>query len=292
MAKVQARVLCPRCFESFTPEIGAGQLCARCVERESDRLVQSQSIEEEPRDVIETAEGTWTRVSDAEASASNSTSEPTAATLTDAIIQFFPRQLREASTWCDGRMPWFRILLWLYLAWTFGRHFGSSEPYRSLFDGINLGIHELGHGIFRPFGIRLMAAGGTIAQLAAPIASLFIFRWQKDFFGISVAICWIATNLWGISVYLGDARAQKLPLLSPGMGLIPGGDTSGMGGVIHDWNFLLGPPGLLKYDTIISGVLATAAVATMLVGLAFGAWLIVRMLLSKDGQKMDWTNFS
>ena len=94
---------------------------------------------------------------------------------------------------------------------------------------------ELGHAIFRPFGTYIMAAGGTIAQLAAPIVSLFIFRWQRDFFGLSVGICWLATNLWGISVYLGDARAQKLPLVAPGMGLIPGGDTSGMGGIIHDW---------------------------------------------------------
>jgi hypothetical protein len=282
MAKVQARVLCPRCLESFTSEMDAGRFCPDCVEREAERSAQAEAIGERTGVVTEVPEFADDTVA--------ITAPPT--TLTEAIIQFFPRQIREAREWSKGRLGWFRLLLWLYLAWTFGRHFGSSEPYRSMFDGINLGIHEIGHAIFRPFGMTLMAAGGTIAQLAAPIAGLFIFRWQKDFFGISVALCWLATNLWGISVYLGDARAQVLPLVSPGMGLMPGGDTSGMGGVIHDWNYLLGPPGLLKYDTIIAGAIATAAVITMLVGLGFGAWLIVRMLLSKTSSKLDWDNFS
>ena len=44
--------------------------------------------------------------------------------------------------------------------------------YYGLFDGINLGIHEGGHLLFRPFGEFLCIADGTICQLAAPGVSI------------------------------------------------------------------------------------------------------------------------
>jgi len=39
-----------------------------------------------------------------------------------------------------------------------------------------------------------------------------------------VALWWVAQNLWNISVYVKDARAEELPLV---------------GGGEHDWNYLL-----------------------------------------------------
>ena len=84
---------------------------------------------------------------------------------------------------------------------------------------------------------------------------------------------------------MGDARALELPLVAPGMGMMPGGDSAG--GIIHDWNYLLGAPGLLKYDTLFAGLLATAAVVVMAAGLALGAWLIVRMARSDAPPKID-----
>jgi hypothetical protein len=265
--------LCARCLQSFSAEGGA-VLCAPCADREAARAARAPPAA--------------ARTSPLAPAATEGAASPEPVRSPLAILR---RELRAAREWCDGRMPWFRLPLWIYLAWTFGRHLAASEPYRSLFDGINLGIHEFGHAIFRPLGTYAMIAGGTITQLAAPLASLAIFRWQRDFFGVSVGLCWLATNLWGISVYAGDARALRLPLVAPGMGLMPGGDSSGAGGIIHDWNYLLGGPGLLKYDTTISGLLATLAVAVMLAGLALGAWLLARMMLSKSGQKLDWSTF-
>jgi len=274
--------LCSGCLQSFVAERGDGGLCPMCVGREVARAAKSAS----PSPVAAAPTG---RIPPESLPLSADDAPP--ATLAGAVPFLLRRELRAAREWCDGRMPWFRLPLWVYLAWTFGRHLSASEPYRSLFDGINLGIHELGHALFRPLGTYPMIAGGTITQLAAPLASLAIFRWQKDYFGVSVGLCWLATNLWGISVYVGDARALRLPLVAPGMGLMPGGDSSGAGGIIHDWNYLLGGPGLLKYDTTISGLVATLAVVVMVAGLALGAWLLARMMLSKTGQKLDWSTF-
>jgi len=283
MAAPGTKSLCSRCLQSFAAESGAGPLCPACVERDAARAVRAAPSS------MQLSPSGGTLYSPPTPAASED--EIPAATLGGGVVRLLRRELRSAREWCDGRMPWFRLPLWLYLAWTFGRHLAASEPYRSLFDGINLGIHEFGHAIFRPLGLFLTIAGGTITQLAAPLASLAVFRWQRDFFGVSVGLCWLATNLWGISVYAGDARALRLPLVAPGMGLMPGGDSSGAGGIIHDWNYLLGGPGLLKYDTTISGLLATLAVVTMLAGLVLGAWLLLRMMLSKTGQKLDWSTF-
>ncbi|HKW41365.1 MAG TPA: hypothetical protein VJN39_08950, partial [Gemmatimonadales bacterium] len=48
-----------------------------------------------------------------------------------------------------------------------------------------------------------------------------------------VALWWVAQNLWNVSVYVQDARAEELPLV---------------GGGEHDWNYLLGRLGLLNQD--------------------------------------------
>ena len=57
--------------------------------------------------------------------------------------------------------------------------------YSSIFDGINLVIHEAGHLAFSYFGELLEIAGGTILQLMAPIVAAFAFYRQKDYFAVT-----------------------------------------------------------------------------------------------------------
>ena len=60
-----------------------------------------------------------------------------------------------------------------------------------------------------------------------------------------VALWWVAQNLWNVSVYVRDARAEDLPLV---------------GGGEHDWNYLLGTLGLLNQDQLIGGAVPLAGV--------------------------------
>lgn len=181
--------------------------------------------------------------------------------------------VHEAQTWCKGRSALIRLPLWLYLAYTLVRHALEPGEYRSLFDGLNLGLHELGHMVFRPLGEFMTFAGGTIAQCLAPVIAVFMFRRQRDYFGISVAVCWLATNLWGAALYAADARALKLTLVAPGRGVIPPGE----GASGHDWRYMLGKLGIREWDTAIGAGLGIAATVVMLSGLAFGGWLLWRM---------------
>lgn len=252
-SRTRSRVLCSVCYESFEPseEVAPGDAvtCSACVARRARVAAPAPS----PGDAL-------------------ATSAPSPTSLrpdSEGRLGFFAEARAESA----GKLWWVRAPLWIYFAVVFGRHVFGDGPYRSLFDGINLGIHELGHVVFRPFGEFLHFAGGTILQLAAPIAAGVVFFRQRDFFAISVALCWLATNLWGISIYVGDARTLELHLVAPGMGVMPAGE----GGILHDWNHLLGPLGLLPYDQLLAGLFRWSAVLSMLTGLGFGAWVLWQM---------------
>ena len=127
-----------------------------------------------------------------------------------------------------------------------------------LLDGVDLAIHEAGHLVFGPFGEVIQFAGGTLFQLIVPSAFLVYFlRFApaRDPFGASVVLWWIAQNLWNVAVYVGDARAQALPLV---------------GGGEHDWAYLLGRAGLLRHDTALATDVHLLGVALYVAALVWG----------------------
>lgn len=133
---------------------------------------------------------------------------------------------------------------------------GGLNPDRFwLLNGADLAFHEFGHIAFNFLGEFGQFLGGTLMQLAIPAAIAGYFYWQKERYGFSVTLFWVAQNLFNVAVYVGDARSQALPLV---------------GGGIHDWNYLLGRTGLLEHDTGIAGLLRLLGWVLMLlsVGLA------------------------
>jgi len=98
-----------------------------------------------------------------------------------------------------------------------------------------------------------------------------MFYRQKDFFAFTVSFCWMGTNLFSIAVYMADARAMALPLVTPF-----GGEE-----IIHDWNYLLGKLGLINSDAVLGDFVRVLAILNMVVGLTFGAWLILKMFKKK-----------
>jgi hypothetical protein len=107
----------------------------------------------------------------------------------------------------------------------------------SLIDNIDLPIHETGHLVFRPFGEFMQFLGGTLFQIIMPASFVVYFARRRDHHAASVALWWVGQNLWNVSVYVRDARAQELPLVG-------GGD--------HDWAYLLGRLGWLQRDQVIA----------------------------------------
>jgi len=176
---------------------------------------------------------------------------------------------QEVLRWAQEKRWWgWRLPFLLFFAYILVRHL-ADPYYQSLFKGLNLGIHELGHFVFGLMGEFIGTLGGTLLQCLVPIGSMFMFLRQRDFFAIAVCFGWLSTNLFDVATYAGDARAMELPLVSPGVG-----------DVIHDWNYLLGQTGLLKADQTIAFLFRLGGVLTMLACLAAGGWLLWKMARS------------
>lgn len=184
----------------------------------------------------------------------------------ERAVEILKSFMSEGGEWAEGKMPYLRAPVWLFFLYVFIRHVSSSH-YSSLFSGITLGIHELGHVILTPFGTFMMIMGGTIFQIAAPVASFFVFLRQNDYFAVSVSFGWLSTSLFEAARYSGDAERMLLPLVSPF-----GGED-----IIHDWNYMLSKLGMLGLAPAVSGFFWLLAVASMLLALFWGGYLLLIM---------------
>jgi len=176
----------------------------------------------------------------------------------DAFRQFF----RWSAACSRGKIWWIRLPVWGFCAFLLMRYL-RDPMYTSIFAGINLGVHELGHVIFRPLGLTASIFGGTLTQCAAPIASVWMFARQRDVFAFTFSFTWLATNYFGIAKYVEDARTMAIPLLSPF-----GGE------VFHDWNYLFSRIGWLAYDDRLGHLIRMAGYGCLIVGLVYGGWVL------------------
>ena len=169
--------------------------------------------------------------------------------------------------WCRGKNALVRIPLLIFFVYIGVRQFWD-PMYTSIFGGINLGIHEGGHLLFRSLGQFICVAGGTFLQLFAPIASMVMFLKQRDYFAISVCFGWLSTNIMGVSVYMSDAEKMVLPLVTVG-------NHNGI--VTHDWRYLFSSLGLLNHCEAIGWLTRQSGNISMLICIGLGGWLLWQM---------------
>jgi hypothetical protein len=169
---------------------------------------------------------------------------------------------------------WYRAPLVLVLAWVL-RGYVTDPTSTSIFSGINLGFHEMGHAVLSWSGSRaLTAAGGTLFEVAIPVAAaLYLALRQRDPFGATVCLFWCGTALVGAGVYAADARAQALPLVSP-FGPI---DVDS-----HDWTFLLMKYGRLSQDQEIGAAVRRSGIGLMALSVIAGASVLRVMARASD----------
>lgn len=168
--------------------------------------------------------------------------------------------------WCRERawLPRLPLLAWMVLLAV--RHLFDTD-YTSVLGALNLGVHEAGHLLFGWLSSDLVtAAGGTILQLGAPLASMWMFARQPDYFAMAFCGTWLSTNLYSVATYMADAREMDLPLVTVG-----GGEAE------HDWNYLLSAVGLLPWDTTLAALVRVAAFLVAWGSIAAGGWMLWRM---------------
>jgi hypothetical protein len=134
-----------------------------------------------------------------------------------------------------------------------------NPEYWDPLDDLNLAIHEAGHLVFSAFGETMAILGGSLFQVIVPAAFVAYFARTRQRYAAAVTMSWVAVNLLNVAHYIGDARAQELPLL--------GGDNS-----IHDWWYLLINWDLLPRDLTIARWVHFAGVVAFLTALVGGGW--------------------
>jgi hypothetical protein len=143
-------------------------------------------------------------------------------------------------------------------AWTW--HFARAPLGDAATDSIlhlpNLVFHEAGHVIFAVFGRFMSVLGGSLLQVALPLAIAVAFLRQHDPFGAAVCTWWAGENLLDLAPYIADARKLQMVLL----GGRTGAEVEG-----HDWEYLLTALGWLHLDRTL-GVAAHRVGLMVMIG--------------------------
>ena len=107
-------------------------------------------------------------------------------------------------------------------------------------DGANLLFHEAGHVVLRPFGDWLQFLGGTLGQLAFPVAVFIHFQRQQQRFETGVCALWADTR--------GHKKKSK-PTLG-GSACLPG--TGG-----HKGKIAMAPKAPKIFEGIFEGIVGS-----------------------------------
>ena len=136
-----------------------------------------------------------------------------------------------------------------------------NPEYWDPLDDLNLAVHEAGHLVFSGFGETMTILGGSLFQVIVPLAFVGYFTKTRQRYAAAATMAWVGVNLLNVSRYIGDARAQELPLL--------GGEDS-----IHDWWYLLINWDLLPRDTTIARWVHFFGVVAFLCAVIGGAFAL------------------
>ena len=111
----------------------------------------------------------------------------------------------EMAEWCRGKWWVFRAVLLLWFAYLL-ICLVANPGYSLIFHALDLGIHELGHVIWSPFGEFLGFFGGSLTQCLVPLASISMFYRQRDFFAMAFCLGWILTGSWRHEAWLEERK--------------------------------------------------------------------------------------
>jgi hypothetical protein len=171
-------------------------------------------------------------------------------------MQFHPT--RSDTAHANNAMLAMRVVGLLAFAFWVWRHMQS--PF-GLMHGSLLIFHEAGHILFMPFGEFMMVLGGSLFQLLVPAFFVAYFARKRDWFATSFASLYLAASFVDVAVYIADARAGELPLIS--------GDRS-----THDWTFLLIELDMLDRDMVLGGFVKALGNTLFWLALLAGLWFV------------------
>jgi hypothetical protein len=145
---------------------------------------------------------------------------------------------------------------------------------------VDLIFHEAGHALLFWAPPLLHALGGTIGQLAMPLALVLAFGIKnRSLFDASICLWWVGQSAADCAPYIADARALRLPLITG----YTGAEAEG-----HDWEFILGQLNLLMRDQGIAAAFLWTGRMAMVLALLIGIVCLAHQVLStrRAGQEV------
>ena len=157
---------------------------------------------------------------------------------------------------------WFGLLLWA--AWFMVHGIDWAVIGASFMHQINLPFHEFGHVLLAPFGRFLAILGGSLVQVALPLALAVAFVVsERDNFAASVCAWWCGQSFVDLAPYIADAPVRALPLVG------------GAGESSHDWGNLLDMLGWMSASQGLARGCFAWGCLLMAAALAWG-WTLLR----------------
>jgi hypothetical protein len=179
---------------------------------------------------------------------------------------------------------WWHVLLWLFGLYIFVEMF-SFDMVRGSMPGVLLipysfdfMLHEWAHVLTAWLPGVLTASAGSGSELLLGLGLVVGAFWFKNYFASLFCFLWFDLTLQSAGTYMADAIPQRLPLVSLG-GALSGQDP------VHDWHFVFGQMHLLGASAFIGNSLRVLGHVIGLIGVAFTAWLIYKMVAAAQAEK-------
>jgi len=169
--------------------------------------------------------------------------------------------------------PWQPVSRPELIAWTVFYVF-TLWMYRPLgthyLDAVHMITHEAGHPLFSyTHNLTLTVAGGTLLELFIPAALAWAFVVRGHTTGTAFCAFMFFNAFIGIGIYMADARAKVLPLVSLG--------ASSDEEIGHDWEYLFEQSQLLRHDIQIGNFTRMIGYLGMAATIAWLAWMKKRL---------------
>lgn len=132
-------------------------------------------------------------------------------------------------------------------------------------------LHEMAHIVTAWLPPILTASAGSFSELLLGAILVLLALKQQSYFALLISCLWFMLACQSTGIYMADARAQKLSLVSLG------GALSGTDKTTHDWHFVFGQLHILPLDVLIGGVVRVAGAAVGLAGLVVALWALYLM---------------
>jgi hypothetical protein len=157
----------------------------------------------------------------------------------------------------------------IFFAWTFYMYWSGTPYLQNAF----LIPHEAGHLLFSySQNETLTIFGGTILEVTVPFLLLASFAWRGHTYGTAFCGYMFFTSFQGVGIYMADARARALPLVSPG---VASDEIEG-----HDWAYIFNWFGVIQRDVQIGNFTRAIGYIGMV---AMVAWLVYMWRRSEEG---------